>query len=102
MNDYLNIYTPSELKLEIAGRAKELRLQKRLKRTSLSEMSGVSVSSIKRFETTGEVAFASLLQIANVLGVLDEFASLFKVEKPMTLSELEKLENGSKPLRGRI
>ena len=93
---------PSELKLEIAGRAKELRLQKRLKRTSLSEMSGVSVSSIKRFETTGEVAFASLLQIANALGVLDEFATLFTVEKPMTLSELEKLENGSKPLRGRI
>jgi transcriptional regulator with XRE-family HTH domain len=93
---------PSELKIEVAGRAKELRLQKRLKRTSLSEMSGVSVSSIKRFETTGEVAFASLLQIANALGVLDEFATLFKGEKPMTLSELEKLENGSKPLRGRI
>jgi len=102
MVDYLNIYTPSELKIEIAKRAKELRLQKKLKRTTLSEMSDVSVSSIKRFETTGEISFASLLKIANSLGVLDEFTSLFKEEKPMTLSELEKRRKSSKPLRGKI
>lgn len=102
MSDNINIYMPSELKLEIAKRAKTLRLQKNFKRTTLSEMSGVSVSSIKRFETTGQVSFTSLLQIANALGVLDDFSSLFKIEKPITLSELEKLENTSIPSRGRI
>ena len=101
--DYnINIYMPSELKLEIAKRAKKLRLQKKLKRTTFSVMSGVSVSSIKRFETTGQVSFTSLLQIANTLEVLDDFGSLFKIEKPITLSELEKLENNSIPSRGRI
>ena len=102
MADSLNIYTPSELKLAIAGQAKKLRLQKKLKRATLADMSGVSTSSIKRFETTGNVSFASLLQIANALGVLDEFTSLFRVARPRTLSELEKLENEPKPLRGRI
>lgn len=102
MNDNINIYMPSELKLEIAKKAKALRLQKKFKRTTLAEMSGVSASSIKRFETTGQVSLTSLLQIANALGVLDDFNSLFKAENPMTLSELEKLENISTPLRGRI
>ena len=83
-------------------RAKELRLQKKLKRATLAEMSGVSESSIKRFETIGDISFARLLQIANALGVLDDFVDLFKVEKPMTLSELEKMEKRSKPLRGSI
>ncbi len=69
---------------------------------TLAEMSGVSASSIKRFETTGQISFTSLLQIANALGVLDDFSSLFKIETPMTLAELEKLENTPIPLRGRI
>lgn len=102
MDSNVNIYMPSELKLKIAKRAKTLRLQKKLKRTTLSEMSGVSASSIKRFETTGQVSFTSLLQIANSLGVLDDFSSLFRTEKPITLSELEKLENTSILSRGRI
>ena len=102
MNNNISIYMPSELKLKIAKRAKALRLQKSLKRTSLSEISGVSASSIKRFETTGQVSFTSLLQIANALGVLNEFSSLFKTETPMTLAELEKLEHTPTPLRGRI
>jgi transcriptional regulator with XRE-family HTH domain len=102
MNNDINVYMPSELKLEIAERAKALRLQKKLKRTTLAEISGVSASSIKRFETTGQISFTSLLQIANALGVLDDFCSLFKIEKPMTLAEFEKLENTPTPLRGRI
>ena len=102
MESKINIYMPSELKIEIAKRAKNLRLQKKFKRITLAEKSGVSASSIKRFETTGQISFTSLLQIANALGVLGGFNTLFEAEKPLTLSELEKLENSSIPMRGVI
>jgi transcriptional regulator with XRE-family HTH domain len=102
MNNKIILMMPSEVKLEIAKRAKALRLQKNFKRATLAEMSGVSASSIKRFETTGQISFVSLLQIANALGVLDDFNALFITEKPMTLSELERIESASTPLRGRI
>jgi transcriptional regulator with XRE-family HTH domain len=102
MNHKISLVMPSEIKLEIAKRAKTLRLQKNFKRATLAAMSGVSPASLKRFETTGEISFVSLLQIANALGVLDDFNALFITEKPMTLAELERIERSSTPLRGRI
>ena len=102
MSHILNFYTPAEVKSSIARKAKNVRLQKHLTRRTLALMSGVSLSSIKRFETTGQVSLTNLLKIANALGVLDDFNSLFEANEPQTLAELEKREKKLTVLRGRI
>lgn len=43
----------------------------------LSEMSGVSYGSIKRFETTGQISLLSLTKLAIALNEVDEIRNLF-------------------------
>ncbi len=38
----------------------------------------MSYASLRRFEQTGEIAIASLLKLAKVLGCLEDFNLLFK------------------------
>ena len=102
MSDIINIYMPSEIRIKIAENAKKLRLQKSLKRTTLAVKSGVTVSSIKRFETTGNISLSSLLKLANALDCLNDFLKLFSSIEPTTIEELEKMENTIKRKRGRI
>ena len=102
MADILSMYMPSEIKMIIAERAKKLRLQKGYKRTTLAERSGVPASSIKRFESSGNISLSSLLKIANALGCIDDFLKLFTTIEPMKLSDLELQENNYNPRRGKI
>ena len=61
----------------------------------------MSLASIKRFERLGKISLESLLEIALVLGVLDEFKLLFKkLEKPLSMAEL--LKEPKKRKRGSL
>jgi transcriptional regulator with XRE-family HTH domain len=73
----LTFISPHDCMLEVANRAKELRLSQNLSRKTLAAKSGVSEPSIKRFECTGEIAFLSLLKIAHAMGCLDDFSQVF-------------------------
>jgi len=82
----INLKTPKEIRQEIAARAKERRLALNISQKELAERSGVSLGSVKRFESSGLVSLASLLEISLVLGCMDDFAGLFSVqEKPVSL-----------------
>lgn len=48
-----------------------------LTQQGLAERSGVSCGSIRRFEYTGQIALAALLNIAQALRCLDDFQALF-------------------------
>jgi transcriptional regulator with XRE-family HTH domain len=65
--------TPHEVQQEIASRFKARRLSKNLTQEGLAKRSGVSWSSLKRFESTGLIALESLLKIALVLDCLADF-----------------------------
>ena len=54
-------------------------MRKRLKisRRKLSEMSGVSYGSIKRFEETGNISLLSLTKIAMALDVSGDIKNIF-------------------------
>lgn len=97
----LSLDIPSEILLIIAKQARELRLEKNLTQEGLANRSGVSLASIKRFERLGKISLESLLKIALVLGVLDEFKLLFrKLEKPLSMAEL--LKEPKKRKRGSL
>lgn len=73
----ISLKTPKEIRLEIAARAKERRLALNVSQQELAGRSGVSLGSIKRFESSGLIALAALLEISLVLGGLDAFENLF-------------------------
>jgi transcriptional regulator with XRE-family HTH domain len=90
-----------EIQLLIAGGAKELRLEKGFKRETLASMAGVSVSTLKHFETTGEVSLKTLLMISSALGRTADFIEIFKEEEYKSIKEIEESMK-KKPKRGRL
>ena len=69
--------TPQEIRLGIAAKAQAKRLALNMSQKDLAARSGVSLGSVKRFETTGEISLASLLAIALILNDLEAFSGLF-------------------------
>ena len=68
--------TVQEVQAGIAGRFKARRLAMNLTQNELAARSGVTFSSLKRFEREGLIALDSLLNLALVLNCLDDFDKL--------------------------
>ncbi|MDX1923854.1 MAG: helix-turn-helix transcriptional regulator [Rickettsiaceae bacterium] len=85
----------------LASRARDLRLKLNLSQQTLSEKSGVSYGSLKKFEQTGQISLESLLKLAVILGCMDDFKTLFvrrSAEKALSLDDL--IDDGKRK-RGR-
>jgi transcriptional regulator with XRE-family HTH domain len=97
----LNLDTPQEIAQKIAVQARESRLALAMTQEELARRSGVSLGSVKRFERTGQISLASMLQLALVLDALDPFKMLFAKgeELPASLDLL--LKQAPKRQRGR-
>src|SRR5437763_10494756 len=72
---------PQDVQHELASRFKARRLAANLTQEGLARRSGVSWSSLKRFESTGRIALESLLKIALVLDCLGDFDKLCADER---------------------
>ncbi len=81
----INLLSPYQIKQQIAAHAKERRLRKNYSRKTLEAKSAVPASTIKHFETTGNISLEALLQIALVLDGLNDFAQLFAPQPPVSL-----------------
>jgi DNA-binding Xre family transcriptional regulator len=69
----IELTTPQDVQQQLASRFKARRLSKNLTQEGLAKRSGVSWSSLKRFESTGLIALESLLKISLVLDCLVDF-----------------------------
>jgi transcriptional regulator with XRE-family HTH domain len=69
----IELQTPQDVQQELASRFKTRRLSMNLTQEGLARRSGVSWSSLKRFEGSGLIALESLLKIALVLNCLVDF-----------------------------
>lgn len=69
--------TPEEITLSVAQRMKGLRKRLRISRKKLSEMSGVSYASVKRFEETGQISFVFLTKLAIALDAEQDIKKMF-------------------------
>ena len=76
-------------KRKLAARAKARRLAENLTRETLSECSSVPVSTLKRFETTGDASIDAIIRIAFALGCMDSFSELFPEKQILTNRDLE-------------
>lgn len=79
---------PMEIQKEIARKEKERRKEKGLTQKELARRAGLSLSSLRRFEQTGEISFASLVRIGSVLDDEKAFLDLFAPQEYQTMKEL--------------
>jgi len=79
------------LLLRLGERVKTARLQKILSRRTLALRANVPESTIKRFESTGEIGVNAMLSIMTALGCSDQIESLFVPKAPGTLAELRQV-----------
>ena len=92
MFDFLEA-TPDEINKEIAVRVRTVRKRRKISQVKLSEKSGVSLGSVKRFESTGEISLLSLTKIAIALNVEQELNQLFSNVPYLSLVEIENERN---------
>lgn len=85
---------PADWMLEIANRHKILRKQAGFTQSELARRSGVSLGSLKRFETSGQISMLSLFLLIDVLGRLDDFDTILKPIENM--KEIERLFSDKK------
>lgn len=91
----MSIYNLSnpELARQLGGAVREWRLSPEgagMTQTALSEKSGVSLTSIKRFEKTGGITFINLIALLRALGLLDRLDGL--IPSPGAPGPLDVLE----------
>ena len=94
----LMILSIHEAKQQLAEKSKSLRLLKKWKRSTLAKRSGVTESSLRRFEQSGNISLENLLKIMNALGRLDEINSLLKLPIADSIDDLK--NNIKIPKRG--
>lgn len=92
MFDFLEA-TPDEINKRIAARVRTVRKRRKISQVKLSEKSGVSLGSVKRFESTGEISLLSLTKIAIALNVEQELKQLFSNVPYLSLEEIENERN---------
>ena len=84
----MTLKTPYEMAEDAAKRFRKVRQSRKITIKSLSEQSGVPYSTIRRFESTGEISFLSLVKITSALGEDDQIEDLFTRIVPASIEEV--------------
>jgi len=88
----INLNNPSSVMGELKEKFKQKRLGLNLTQEGLSNKSGVSLGSLKRFEKTGQISLESLLKLSVVLECLDDFLNIAN-KKEETINSIDELLN---------
>ena len=65
-----------------------MRKRRKISQIELSEKSNVSLGSLKRFESSGEISLASLIKLSIALDVVSELEGLFSEIPYLSIEEL--------------
>ena len=71
--------------MDIVGRFKDVRLSRNISQEALSEQSGVTLATLRRFEQTGEISLKHLVNLAIALNRAGDFSELFRQMPPTDL-----------------
>ena len=89
-NQFLNQKTPNEIAKNLADKIKEHRKKLKISQEVLAQKSGVSLGSIKRFETKYEISLQSFIKIAIALDLDSDLESLFTTKIYSSIDEVIK------------
>ena len=88
INQFLNQKTPNEIAKSFADKIKEHRKKLKISQKVLAQKSGVSLGSIKRFETKYEIALQSFIKIAIALDLDKDIETLFTQKTYNSINEV--------------
>ncbi len=80
---------------QVAESFRKRRVEKNITRQRISELSGVPLSTVARFEQKGLIAFESLIKLAMALGYAQDVRNLFDTSKFDTMEELDMIRRKS-------
>jgi len=82
--------TPSQMQEELKVKFRAKRKALKLTQEELAIKSGVSLGSLKRFETSGQISLESILKVALVLECLGDFEGVCekREEMPESIEDL--------------
>lgn len=80
--------TPYDMAADTAKRFRRVRKSKNITIKALSESSGVPYSTIRRFESTGEISFLALIKMASAMGEDRQIEELFTQTVPASIEEV--------------
>ena len=89
-NQFLNQKTPNEIAKSLTNKIKERRKKLRISQEVLAQKSGISLSSIKRFETKYEISLQSFIKIAIALDLDKDLENLFTQKTYTSIDEIIK------------
>lgn len=84
------ITTPQEYSMQISNNLRTLRKNRKMSLRALSEKSGVSYASLRRFEETGEISLKSLIKVAIVTDCTRGLDELFTETAIQSIDDLIK------------
>ncbi len=89
MNDFLfNPKTPNEIAQELVEKIKQHRKKLKISQAQLAYKSGVSLGSIKRFESKYEISLNSFIKILIALNLEQDFENLFTQKSYNSIDEV--------------
>lgn len=84
----------------LSSNCRNRRLEKNLSQRSLSETSGVPLSTIQRFEHTGEISLRSFASLVRALGYAGDIMELMSKPKYNSLDEMIEINKNKARKRG--
>lgn len=89
MNNFLfNQKTPTEIIKNLVLKIQDRRKKLKISQVELAQKSGVSLGSIKRFESKYEISLLSLIKIAIALDLDKDFDNLFNQKNYTSIDEV--------------
>jgi len=95
------LFAPGEVQSRMAEKFKHARLNQGHSRSKAAKLTGVPESTLRAFETKGQISLRQFIMLCHVYGDLVAFDNLFTEETPQTMEELFTAENKPKRQRGR-
>ena len=89
MSKYSIDKLPAEVLNSTAAKFRKIRKKAGLSQVEFAERSGVSLGSIKRFESSGKISLESFLKLLHILNRLNEFDGILMPGDEM--EDIEKL-----------
>ncbi|KOY63736.1 DNA-binding protein [Photorhabdus heterorhabditis] len=87
----LILYTESELLAELGQRLREHRLRRNMLQTELASRSGISVSALKKIESSGRGTLENFMKVVFALRLENEIKSLFMLQ-PTSIAQLKAMK----------
>lgn len=84
----LNLMSPGEVAGTVAERARACRVALGLTQAEAAERTGIGLSSLRRFESTGRIGFDALVRLAFVLDAVEPLGALFPEPAFRSLDEV--------------